>query len=411
MKITKKVEEGRFLDETIDAYFSRVTLTEKERGLIQEIASGVQRWKGYLDAIVSRCAGKETKRELRYLLWIALYQVIFMKKAHYHVVNEVVTQARQDWGAQVANFLNAVLRRYVRERDGLLPDISSEEESLALNYSFPLWLARRWSSRFGVRRCERLFETLNQNPDFTLRIMPGSVSADRVTALLEREGIGWRKGTYLESALHVGRVAPIIRHRLFGEGRVVIQDECSQLAGLAVQPREGERILDACAGMGTKSLQVQALCPGSIVVSMDAERTKLRFQGSRRVAADALLPPFREGFFDTILVDAPCTSLGIIRKHPEIKWRRREEDVAASGNRQKALLDSLAPYLKRGGSLIYSVCSFEPEETTEVVDHMRNGGGFNLENPLPFLFNKEYFVSLPDETGLDGFFIAKLRKR
>lgn len=385
-------------------------MTDKERGLIHEIASGVQRWKGYLDAIVTRCAGKETKREIRYLLWIALYQVIFMKKAHYHVVNEVVSQAREDWGPRVANFINAILRRYVRERDALLPETSSEEESLALNYAFPLWLTRRWSSRFGVKRCERIFETLNQNPEFALRISQDKVSLDRVRTFLEREGIEWKKGTYLESALHVSRVGPILRDKLFGEGKVVIQDECSQLAGLAVRPRDGDRILDACAGMGTKSLQLQSLCPGATVVSMDTERTKLRFKGSRRVAADALQPPFREGSFDTILVDAPCSSLGIIRKHPEIKWRRKEEDVTAFGDRQKMLLDSLVPYLKPGGSLIYSVCSFEPEETVEVVDYMRSARGFALENPLPFLFNKEYFVSLPDETGLDGFFISRLRK-
>ena len=118
----------------------------------------------------------------------------------------------------------------------------------------------------------------------------------------------------------------------------------------------------------------------------------------------------KEGIFDTILVDAPCSSLGILRKHPEIKWRRRHRDIISFGNFQFTLLKSLWDNLARGGHMIYSVCSFEPDETVAVIEKFKKERQFVLENPLPFLFNKEYFLSVPHETGADGFFIAKMKK-
>ena len=128
------------------------------------------------------------------------------------------------------------------------------------------------------------------------------------------------------------------------------------------------------------------------------------------VLGDAIQNPFKKGIFDTILVDAPCSSLGILRKHPEIKWRRRQRDIISFGNFQLALLKSLWDNLTRGGHMIYSVCSFEPDETVAVIEKFKKEKQFILENPLPFLFNKEYFLSLPHETGADGFFIAKMKK-
>jgi 16S rRNA (cytosine967-C5)-methyltransferase len=125
---------------------------------------------------------------------------------------------------------------------------------------------------------------------------------------------------------------------------------------------------------------------------------------------DVLHLPFKKNVFDAILLDAPCSSLGIIRKHPEIKWRRKEDEIPRFGTYQRALLSAVWQSLKPGGYCVYSVCSFEPEETIDVISAFAGDEQFVLENPLPFLFNKEYFLSLPHKTGVDGFFIAKLRK-
>ena len=128
------------------------------------------------------------------------------------------------------------------------------------------------------------------------------------------------------------------------------------------------------------------------------------------LSGDAANPPLKDEVFDSILVDAPCSSLGVVRKHPEIKWRRKEKEIKAFGKIQAAILEGLWRCLKKGGTLVYSVCSFEPEETSGVLEAFAIKEQFLLENPLPFLFNKEYFQSVPHESGMDGFFIARLKK-
>ena len=171
-------------------------------------------------------------------------------------------------------------------------------------------------------------------------------------------------------------------------------------------------MLDACAGLGTKTEQMLELYPEARFVAMDLRIGRLSTASERLsiVRGDILRLPFKRNKFDAILLDAPCSSLGIVRKHPEIKWRRKEEEIPRFGAHQLALLSAVWGSLKQGGHCIYSVCSFEPEETLDVIRAFAAKEQFLLENPLPFLFNKEYFLSLPHETGVDGFFIAKLRK-
>jgi 16S rRNA (cytosine967-C5)-methyltransferase len=191
-----------------------------------------------------------------------------------------------------------------------------------------------------------------------------------------------------------------------------VQDDSSQLAGLAFAPPSEALVLDACAGRGTKTGQIRQQWPAVRVVAMDLSRKRLSALGGKacRVRGDALKNPFKKGSFDSILLDAPCSSLGIIRKHPEIKWRRSEGDIAAFGNQQLGMIRSLHEGLRQGGHLVYSVCSFEPEETTDVIENIRKEGLFGLERPLPMLMHDPYFLSLPHVSGMDGFFIARLRK-
>jgi 16S rRNA (cytosine967-C5)-methyltransferase len=204
----------------------------------------------------------------------------------------------------------------------------------------------------------------------------------------------------------------LLTDELFTTHAIRVQDESSQLVGQAVAPGPGQLVLDACAGLGTKTEQMLDLYPNARFVAMDLHMGRLWPASDRLTAVrgDILCLPFKRNLFDAILLDAPCSSLGILRKHPEIKWRRKEEDIVRFGNYQRALLGALWGSLKRGGYCIYSVCSFEPEETLDVIRAFGAEEQFILENPLPFLFNKEYFLSLPHETGVDGFFIAKLRK-
>lgn len=389
-------------------------MSESQKGFIYEMAAGAIRWKSYFNWVLSLYAKRPVGDDLRYLLWISLYQISFMQKAPYHVVNEVVSYAKQGKGKRTANFVNAILRQYLRDRDALHGAETSRlaADDLSIQHSFPEWITERWIKRFGRQKTIDLLTILNKTPEFALRVNEKKISVEEAAGQLEGDGIGITMGALSPTALHVKKLTPVLQHRLFQQGVVTVQDEMSQLVGLSVGPQTGDRVLDACAGSGTKTHHIKDIAAHVSIVSMDREAGRLglvRNEGNR-VLGDAFRPPFKEESFDAILVDAPCSSLGIIRKHPEIKWHRRAKDIGVLGDSQAKLLEALWRILKKGGRMIYSVCSFEPEETTDVIERFGGSVKFTLENPMPFLFNKEYLLSLPHETGMDGFFIAKLRK-
>ena len=327
------------------------------------------------------------------------------------MVTETVEFAKNLKGKGVAGFVNAVLRRFVRERERItLPE--EPLKRLSVSCSFPRWIVERWAGRFGTEKTESLLRLQNEPPRFTLRVDTGKTTVADAVRELEALGVHAEQGKLLENALSVDRLAPVLGSRMFREKLVIIQGETSQLVASAFGGNAGRLVLDACAGLGTKTMQIRAAMPASTVVAMDNDMGRLGKMADKSltVAGDGLHAPFRAGLFDTILVDAPCSSLGIIRKHPEIKWRRKEDDIIEFGKYQLDLLRSLWDNLRAGGRMIYSVCSFEEEETVGVLDRFRAEKEFTLEKPFPFSDREDYYLSLPQETGMDGFFIARLVK-
>lgn len=395
--------------------------------------SGVVRWKNYLNWILDTYTRKKVKKELKHLLWISLYQIAFMKKGAHHIVKESVDYAKYEHNDFIAGFVNAVLRNFIRETENIhyrpLPDMhklesfhyvklpeerQSQISNLSVIYSFPEWLVARWLKRFGYGVTKKLLTVLNNPPEFGIRVNLGKISRDEVICKLESKGVTAKEGSFLESALYVDKLSIVLKNELFKNGFIHIQDEASQLAGLSMWTQKNGLLLDACAGKGTKTEQMKECFKGQIIFAMDNEMRRLKLINPQimRVKGDAARCPFKDNTFDAILLDAPCSSLGIIRKHPEIKWRRNKSSISMFSDYQFNLLKSLWPKLKKGGHLIYSVCSFEPEETYNVIERFKKEEMFALENPLPFLFNKKtvYYLSLPHETAMDGFFTARLKK-
>jgi 16S rRNA (cytosine967-C5)-methyltransferase len=430
ISIITEVEDGRLLDETIDKHFLYPTTPAQFKPLIHEIVSGVVRWKLYLDWVLSHFVKEGLKKDLRYLLWISLYQAFFMEKGTHHVVNETVDHVKKEKGQRTANFVNAVLRNCVRGRDSLaLP--SDEVSRLSIEYSFPPWLIRRWRRRFDDADLKDLLSLFNTTPEFTLRVDRSKATLDEVATALNKAGIEVRRGRFLQSALYLDRIGPVLNSDLLARHVVHVQDETSQMAGLAAAMSVGQgTILDACAGRGTKTDQIREEAPEARIVAMDIDRRRVRSIRSANlgvrgdvltnpfeagaanlvVRGDIMTNPFKTGVFDSILLDAPCSSLGIIRKHPEIRWRRSEREIAKFADVQKEMARSLSKSLRSGGFLIYSVCSFEPEETVEVVKQLQKEGLFSAENPLPGVLEGVSFLSVPHRTSMDGFFISRLRK-
>jgi 16S rRNA (cytosine967-C5)-methyltransferase len=400
------------LDETIDRYFSSSRGLSRYKPLIYEITSGVIRWKLYLDWVLNHFVREGVKRDVRYLLWMSLYQAFFMHKTVHHVVNETVDYVKAEKGQGTANFVNAVIRRSLREREilQLPPDLFLR---LSIEYSFPRWLVERWQRRFGTEGLRELLALLNKSPEFALRIDLRKTTRDVVAASLAEAGVRTRYGRLLQTALYVDRIGPVLDSDLLAQRLIHVQDETSQMAGHAMAASAGYGlVLDACAGQGTKTDQIREEVPDARVIALDIDGKKLRSIRATNclIRGDVFTNPFKTEVFDSILLDAPCSSLGIIRKHPEIRWRRSETDIAQYGGLQAEMIRSLSVNLKRGGALVYSVCSFEPEETVEVVERLTGDGRFSVENPLPGLCDAPHFLSVPHITGMDGFFVATLRK-
>jgi 16S rRNA (cytosine967-C5)-methyltransferase len=362
--------------------------------------------------MVAYFAAGPIKKEIRHLLWITLYQILFMEKAAYHVVGEAVGYAKARNGQKTANFVNAILRK-ITSGSAPVPLPSDPLSRLSVEHSFPHWLIRRWRDRFGDDALKKLLFTLNEPPEFTLRIDLNKTTMEAVENEFARLGIVSRRGTHLETALTVRRLTPVLESELFTSRLIHVQDETSQVAATALAMAAPHRILDACAGQGTKTDHIRQLLADAEIVAMDLDKKRLRHVRSADlvVRGNAVESPFKKETHDSILLDAPCSSLGIVRKHPEIRWRRNEKDVLRFADVQTRMIRALSGTLKKGGSLIYSVCSFEPEETSEVVERAKQTGLFTGPALIPGLFESPQFLSLPHVTNMDGFFVARLVKQ
>jgi 16S rRNA (cytosine967-C5)-methyltransferase len=328
-----------------------------------------------------------------------------------------------------ASFVNAVLRRATREPDyDPAAAISDTIERLAIETSHPAWLIERWVAAFGFEEAASFARSNNESPPVTLRIN-ASDDDERLAVLEELRAEG-------EVVLEPSRVAPGawriqgVTHslrQLAREGRVYIQDEASQLVAHALDAGAGERVLDVCAAPGSKTTHIAALTPAlALVVAGDLYEHRLRtvIDAARRqgrshirvVALDATASlPLAEGSFDRVLVDAPCTGTGTLRRNPEIRWRITARDIADLRARQQRILVNASRMARIGGRLVYSTCSVEPEENEEVVaSFLHQNLSFRQILPpvlAPFQSAQGAARTWPHREGADGFFIAAFERR
>jgi 16S rRNA (cytosine967-C5)-methyltransferase len=357
------------------------------------------------------------------------------------IVNESVELTRAVGQARASGFVNAVLRNLIRgrRRQGTLPSRPAvpEADDAALDYlsvalSHPRWLVARWLSRFGFDACERWCLFNNAPPNVTLR--PVGVSVESLLERLEAAGLQATRGRFVGGAVEIGpgvlgRIPEDIREQ------VLVQDEASQLVALAAGASPGERVLDACAAPGGKTLILAAAIgssgsAGGMLVAADRRLPRVRLLKSTLARTRGREPlvvldaaaglPF-ESAFDRVLLDAPCSGLGTIRRDPDIKWNRTESDLRRFAETQAAMLAHATRAVRPGGSLIYSTCSSEPEENEQVVDaFLASTTEFALA-PLELkgecagagaiLDERGRMRTWPFEHGLDAFFAARLVRR
>ena len=403
---------GASLTAVLDATWKRNRqLSVSERGAIQDICYGTLRHLGKLRAMLEALAPRPiASPELKSLLLAAIYQLEFSEAAPYAVVDHAVECAEQFGGARARPFANAVLRNFQRRRDALLENARANDEG---RFSYAPWWIERIRLELGVE-AEGVLEAGNLHPPMTLRVNRRRVDAVTYRSRLTDAGLDARS---LENeALILTRPVPVERLPGFAEGDVSIQDAGAQLAARLLDVHDGMRVLDACAAPGGKTAHVLELAEAEMT-ALDVDAVRLQRVGNtldrlglkaHLQAADAARPDtwWDRKPFDRVLVDAPCSASGVVRRHPDIKWLRRPQDIAAFAKQQRQLLDALWKVLSRGGKLLYATCSvFNEEDRAMTDDFAARHSDAHILGGMP---GRDGLL-LPDHEH-DGFYYALLRK-
>ncbi len=418
---------------------TRDTLDDpRDRALATDLITGTLRWRGSLDYQIERLSGRPIDRldiDLLNALRLGAYQLLHLQRVPPSaVVNDSVELVKAARLRSAAPLANAVLRRLIRERDALTwPSGDSLLEHLSVVHSHPSWLVSRWLARYGPQTTEAWLRFNNQPPALMLAVNRGLVSREEAAMRLGEEGIRVEPTRFASHGLRVLEGRPL-NTSAYKDGLLLLQDESSQAIPELVAAPAGSRVLDACAAPGGKTVALASqVGAGGLVVAADVRARRMRVlaatlarcrvASARPVQIGSAGPwPFAEGAFDRVLVDAPCSGLGTLRRDPDIKWKRSPDDFPAFVRTQLALLHRAAMVISAGGRLVYSTCSSEPDENESVVQAFLAATPHFVLRPLATLDEVPaairalasadgYLRTDPVRDALEPFFAAVLERR
>ena len=437
-EILVKVETKKaYADILLDQALKTPTLEDRDCALLTELVYGTLRWRGNIDGQLSRYLRQslaKTAPLIRNLLRLSVYQLLFLDKIpDYAAVNEAVELAKIHGGAKTAGFVNAVLRNFLRHKAGVnqvaLDDPSAK--ALAVTYSHPEWLVTRWLNEFGTESAKALMRANNERAPLVLRVNLLKGTREELLERFLAAGIDANATPWSPQGIAVLSGPAVDELPGFADGLFQVQGEASQLVTYLLSPAPGERILDACAAPGGKSthiaemmhdrgelVAVDASARGTAKIHENALRLGLDSLRVLRADASAGVGAVALESCDRVLVDAPCSGLGTLRGHPDIKWRRNEDDIRRLGCLQAKILRRAAGYLRPNGVLVYATCTLTRQENEEIVEaFLAQHEEFELEDAARYLpgqathmVRDKFFVALPQRDNTDGFFAARMRK-
>ncbi|MGH7381898.1 MAG: 16S rRNA (cytosine(967)-C(5))-methyltransferase RsmB [Candidatus Methylomirabilales bacterium] len=432
LEILVRVERDKaYANVLLDAWLRRQRLAPRDRGLATELTYGVLRHRGTIDFLLSRVLDRPLQAvdlDVRNLLRLGAYQLFHLTKVpDYAAVHETVRLARRGTGT----FVNAILRALAR-RGPLKEEELPEDPLLAdsVRYSHPAWLVERWLKQLG-EEARQLMEANNRTPPVAIgwNLLRGSVA--ELEHLLTRAGAEWEASPWVPNAYRVRHAGNLFAGGGRERGLFWVMDEAAALVVELLDPQPGERVLDVCAGGGGKATLAAMLMEnrGEVAALDLSPRALRRLQDGVRRLGTTIVSPVRgdareaAGHFrkwaDRVLVDAPCTGLGTVRRRPEIRWHREPADIARLAELQSAIMDGVADCVRTGGALVYAVCSHEPEEGADVVaQFLTRHPDFSHEDNLPAFFRGArsalvtggHVATWPHRHGTDGFFVGRLRR-
>ncbi|SIT67603.1 16S rRNA (cytosine(967)-C(5))-methyltransferase RsmB [Edaphobacillus lindanitolerans] len=414
------------LHRTIEDY----KLDAKDRALLTELTYGTIQHRMTLDYYLAPFIRGEVEGWVRELLRLSVYQLVYLERIPDHaVVNEAVEIAKRRGHKGIASMVNGILRSVIRNGVKDPSEIRDWTERTSVSTSHPEWLIRRWAGQYGTEETEAMAAANNEPPVQTVRVNRTKGTADDALQSLRTDGFDAEPSPVVPGAIRI-RGGNAARSRAFGEGLVTIQDESSMLPAIALDARAGMRVLDMCAAPGGKTTHIAELMDdrGEVlaydlhphkVKLIEENAARLGLNSIRTGTADSrkLAGELEAGSFDRILVDAPCSGLGVIRRKPDIKYSKSERDIAGLPDIQLSLLGEAHSLLRAGGILVYSTCTVDREENRETagqfLEQFPDMERLDLEEVLPgnLRFEDGMLQVLPQDFGGDGFFVAAFRKR
>ncbi|MGZ3524830.1 MAG: 16S rRNA (cytosine(967)-C(5))-methyltransferase RsmB [Thermodesulfobacteriota bacterium] len=437
LDILNRVEEADLHPDRLltDSFKRYRYLSSLDRSFLTELTYGVIRWRGKLDWVIrdfSKIPFGKIELETLNILRLGLYQILFLSRTPSSAaVNESVELAKHIRGKGGAGFVNAVLRSAIRQRDGIsYPDIKENPAlHISVLQSHPLWLVQRWVREMGTEETLKICTFNNQISPLTLRTNTLKINRQDLIETLKEKGLEPFPTVFSEEGIVLGDSPPTSELPFLKEGLYVIQDEASQLVDSVFDPKPGERILDACAAPGGKTTHMaQKMENLGEIYALDVSKAKLDLlEGmsqrlgikiAKTIKGDAArpLPIPREMKFDRILADVPCSGFGTLRRNPDLKWRRGQEDIQRLSELQFSILRNLGGYVKKGGVIVYSTCTVFHEENEDVVGRfLTEKPEFNVdridtivsEKCRRFIFDS-FFKTFPPQDRMDGFFVARM---
>lgn len=429
-KALQRIEQDQaYTDLVLSKLQEEVDLSAEDRALLNEIVRGTIRWKKRLDWIVDQLWQGKSKKlapKIRWLLWIGLYQIDFLQRIpESAAVNEIVKIGRKIAGPSVAGILNGMLRSYLRQPQRIqFPDEREDPVlALAVRKSHPEWLIARWIDQFGFRAASQLCDANNTPPVLCVRPNRLKIKPEDFENLLLDKNVEFNKSIVPGFFRLYSFSWPTIQHWL-DSGLISIQDESAGLPALVAEVQTGDTAFDLCAAPGGKSTHIAELTGDqATVISADINPARCRLvrQACKRlgllsvsvIVADANDVPLKQA--DKIILDAPCSGLGVMRRKVDLRWRRKPEEIIELAALQKKLLQSAARQVRPGGILVYCTCTIEPEENEKVIQSfLEHNENFKLapienSNVAKTLIDEDGMIrTFPHLHQMDGSFVAKL---
>lgn len=421
----------------LNKQLNQYDIPQNDKAFVTEIVYGVIKWKLNIDYIIKQFSKLRLKKISPWvlnILRIGIYQMKFLDKVpDFAAVNESVKLAKKYSNEGGTKFINGLLRNYIRNENTIkYPDRSNLVQYLSIIYSHPEWLVEKWIKEFGCEFTESLLKSNNEVPNITIRVNTLKCTKENLIEILNIDEVDVLPGHYLDNCLVIKPQKGISSIQAFKDGLFQIQDESSIITSEVLNPRSGSTVIDVCAAPGGKSTHIAQLM-GNIgkVICRDIHEHKIKLinDSANRLGIDIIKSETFDATeldstlienADYVLVDAPCSGLGIIRRKPDIKWNREIEDTRELIKIQKKIIEVSSKYVKIGGYLVYSTCTIENEENIDVIiEFLKNNSNFELvdisdiisKNLTCDTIKDGYIQIYPNIHKIDGFFVAKMVKK